>query len=87
MMMQLMLRKLKLTFIDNWTVFKKSEFLLSELKNRIKINNNVHVLFKDGVEYRFKSVKDFCKINKLDETTTYHVLNGNKTSVKGFSKI
>ena len=85
MMMPLMLRKFKMSFINNWTVFKKTEFTLLELKNRIKINNKVHILYKNNIEYRFKSVRDFCKKHKLDETSTYHVLNGNKKSIKEYS--
>lgn len=83
MMMPLMLGRFKKTFITNWTVFRVVDFSLSELRKRIKINNNVHVLYKEDVEYRFKSVSDFCRQHKIDETTTYHVLNGTKESVKG----
>lgn len=85
MMFQLMSRKLKLTFIDNWTVFKKEEFKLTELKKRINFNNKEHVLYYNDIEYRFKNVKNFCKKHKINETSTYYVLNGKKEFVKGFT--
>jgi len=85
MLMSLMLRKLKMTFFKNWTVFKKHDFTLTELRNRIKYNNKEHILYRNGIKYQFKSVKNFCKKHKLDETTTYHVLNGKRQSTKGFT--
>jgi hypothetical protein len=85
MMMQLMSRKIKMTFLKNWTVFRKENFSLTELRNKIKINNKIHILYKDNIKYQFKNVKIFCKEHKLDGTTTYHVLNGKKESVKGFT--
>jgi len=85
MMMPLYLGKFKFTFINNWTVFNKENFSLSELRKRIKINEGKDfILYKDDVEYHFKNVKEFCKKNKLDETSVYHVLNGSKESIKGF---
>jgi len=84
MMMGLMLGKLKKRFINNWTVFKSNEFSLFDLNTRIKFNENVHILYKNNIEYQFKSVRNFCNEHYLDETSTYHVLKGNKKSVKGF---
>jgi len=85
MLMPLMLRIFKMTFFKNWTVFRKQDFTLTELRNRIKYNNKEYVLYKNNIEYRFKSVKNFCMEYKLGETPTYYVLNGKKKSVKGFT--
>ena len=85
MMMPLMLRKLKLTFINSWTVFTKENFSLSELRNRIEINRGKNFkLYKDDVEYSFKNVSVFCKHYNLNETPVYYVLKGIKESHKGF---
>jgi Mor family transcriptional regulator len=84
-MMQLMLRKYKKTFVKNWTVFKRNNFSLGELKKRIKIDNKKHILYKNNIKYEFKSVRNFCKQYKLDETSVYHLINGNKNHVKGFT--
>ena len=83
--MPLMLRKLKLTFINSWTVFTKENFSLSELRNRIEINRGKNFkLYKDDVEYSFKNVSVFCKHYNLNETPVYYVLKGIKESHKGF---
>ena len=86
MMMPLMLGKFKMTFINGWTVFNRNKFTLSELRRRISIENKCHVLYRDGIKYQFKSVKNFCKKHMLDETSTYYVLNGKRNEIKGFSK-
>ena len=85
MLMPLMLKMFKMTFFKNWTVFKKQDFTLRELRNRIKFNNKEHVLYNNKIKYQFKSVKNFCKEHKLDETTIYHILSGKKESTKGFT--
>lgn len=86
MIIALYTRNLKLTFLQNWTVFDKENFTLQELRNRILINKGKeYVLYKDGIKYCFHNVKEFCKEHKLDETSTYHVLNGNKESIKEFA--
>lgn len=84
MMMPLMLGKFKKTFINGWTVFRHNEFNLNNLKKRIIIENSHYSLYKDGIKYEFKSVKDFCKKYKLDETSIYHVLNNKRNIYKGY---
>jgi len=85
MMMSLMLGKFKMSFIKNWTVFRKQDFSLNELRNRIKINDKKYILYKDNIRYEFKNIKIFCKEHMLDETMTYHVLKNERESVKGFT--
>jgi len=86
MMMPLYLRTLKMTFLNGWTAFNKQNFSLSELRNRIEIDHGKeYILYRDNLQYTFASVKLFCKDHKLDETSIYHVLNGTKSSSKGFS--
>jgi len=85
MMMPLMLNKFKMTFIGNWTAFKREDFTISELKIRVNIDNYRHTLYKEGIKYEFKNVREFCKNKKLDETSVYNVLNGNKKTIKGFT--